>query len=301
MKIVIIGSSGQLGKNLRDVLKTSSNSCVFLDRSKLDVTIIDQIQSVKKYYPDYIINATAYTAVDLAEENIDLAFMINQKAVGEIAGVAESLDVPLIHISTDYVFDGNSETPYKEDDQINPLGVYGHSKSEGEQEVIQKLRKHIIIRTAWAFSEYGNNFLKTMYNLKEKKELSVVDDQYGSPTYARHLADSIVKIVETLEVYKKQNKPFVDWGIYHYCGDKKTTWYEFSKNIFEYIKKQNTSLNVPKLHSIPMSKYKTKATKPKFSVLDCSKINRVFKIKPSNWKEGIACSIEGIEKGLSEV
>ena len=177
----------------------------------------------------------------------------------------------LIHVSTDYVFDGNSKVPYKEDDQTNPQGVYGETKLKGELAIQASGCKHIIIRTAWVFSEYGNNFLKTMLRLgAERDELSIVGDQIGCPTYAQDIARSIVEIVPQLISLK-------DNGIYHYCGDRPCSWYDFAKAIFE--ASHTLGNKVPKLlHPIKTSEYPTKALRPIYSVLDCSKISHHFKI-----------------------
>jgi dTDP-4-dehydrorhamnose reductase len=186
----------------------------------------------------------------------------------------------LIHVSTDYVFDGNSNVPYKEDDETNPQGAYGETKLKGELAIQASGCKHIIIRTAWVFSEYGNNFLKTMLRLgAERDELNIVGDQMGCPTYAQDIARSIVEIIPQLNSRKSN-------GIYHYCGDQPCSWYEFANAIFDQAMTNN--LKIPSIvNSIETLSYPTPAKRPAFSVLDCSKIENDFGVRTSNWHDGI--------------
>jgi dTDP-4-dehydrorhamnose reductase len=192
-------------------------------------------------------------------------------------------------VSTDYVFDGNSKVPYKEDDQTNPQGAYGETKLKGELAIQASGCKHVILRTAWVFSEYGNNFLKTMLRLgAERNELSIVGDQIGCPTYAQDIARSIVAIIPKLNSQK-------DNGIYHYCGDKPCSWYDFANAIFDQAMAHN--LKIPSIvNSIETSAYPTPAKRPAFSVLDCSKIENECGVLSSNWQEGISQAIRKLEK-----
>jgi dTDP-4-dehydrorhamnose reductase len=206
--------------------------------------------------------------------------LINHLAVKNIADICNQLKCWLIHVSTDYVFDGNSNVPYKEDDETNPQGAYGETKLKGELAIQSSGCKHVILRTAWVFSEYGNNFLKTMLRLGvERDELSIVGDQIGCPTYAQDIARSIVDIVPKLNSRESN-------GIYHYCGDQPCSWYDFANAIFEQAMTNN--LKIPSIvNSIETTAYPTPAKRPAFSVLDCSKIENDFGVRTSNWHDGI--------------
>ena len=239
-----------------------------------------------------LINATAYTAVDKAEVNQYTAELINHLATTNIADICLDLDCWLIHVSTDYVFDGKSKAPYKEDDKTNPQGVYGDSKLKGERAIQSSGCKHLIIRTAWVFSEYGNNFLKTMLRLGgESNELSIVGDQIGCPTYAQDIAKTIVTILPNLKLQKKFT------GVLHYCGDQPCSWYEFAQAIFEEAKLMG--FVTPKLiQSIEASAYPTPAARPAYSVLDCYRIKINYGISPSNWRLGIKSSLRNLEQKI---
>ena len=239
--------------------------------------------------PDIVINATAYTAVDKAEEEHQAADRINHLAVANIASICNQLDCWLIHVSTDYVFDGNSEVPYKEDNQTNPQGVYGDSKLKGEVAIEASGCKYLIIRTAWVYSEYGNNFLKTMLRLgADRDELSIVGDQIGCPTYAQDIAKSIVSILSFLDLKSSSS------GIYHYCGDEPCSWYDFARAIF--LEAEVQGLKTPSyVKSITTADYPTPAIRPAYSVLDCSKIERRFDVTRSNLRDGINIVIDRLQ------
>ena len=281
MKILVLGCKGQLGRCLNDQLVNTDHEVIYTSREQIDIADFEVTKSkILGFSPDLIINATAYTAVDMAEEDQNTANLINHLAVKNIADICNQLQSWLIHVSTDYVFDGNSKVPYKEDDQTNPQGAYGETKLEGELAIQSSGCKHIIIRTAWVFSEYGNNFLKTMLRLgAERDELSIVGDQIGCPTYAQDIARSIVVIAPQLNS-REYN------GIYHYCGDQPCSWYDFANAIFDQAMSNN--LKIPSIvNSIKTSAYPTPAKRPAFSVLDCSKIENVFGVHASNWLDGI--------------
>jgi dTDP-4-dehydrorhamnose reductase len=281
MKILVLGCKGQLGRCLNDQLTNTDHDVIYTSREQIDIADFEVTKNqILKASPDLIINATAYTAVDKAEEDQKTANLINHLAVENIADICNQLECWLIHVSTDYVFDGNSKFPYKEDDQTNPQGAYGETKLNGELAIQSSGCKYIIIRTAWVFSEYGNNFLKTMLRLgAERNELSIVGDQIGCPTYAQDIARSIVEIVPQLNSRK-------DNGIYHYCGDQPCTWYDFANAIFDQAMTNN--LKIPSIvNSIETSAYPTPAKRPAFSVLDCSKIENDFGVYASNWHDGI--------------
>ena len=290
MKILVLGCKGQLGRCLNDQLTNTDHEVIYTSREQIDIAVFEVTKSkVLEFSPDLIINATAYTAVDHAEENQKTADLINHLAVKNIADICNQLKCWLIHVSTDYVFDGNSKVPYKEDDQTNPQGAYGETKLNGELAIQSSGCKHIIIRTAWVFSEYGNNFLKTMLRLgAERDELSIVGDQIGCPTYAQDIARSIVEIVPQLNS-REYN------GIYHYCGDQPCSWYDFANAIFDQAMSNN--LKIPSIvNSIETSAYPTPAKRPAFSVLDCSKIENECGVLSSNWQEGIRQVIRKLEQ-----
>lgn len=281
MKILVLGCKGQLGRCLNDQLANTNHEVIYTSREQIDISDFEQTKrKVLEFSPDLIINATAYTAVDKAEEDQKTANLINNLAVKNIADICNQLDCWLIHVSTDYVFDGNSKVPYKEDDKTNPQGSYGQTKLKGELAIQSSGCKYIIIRTAWVFSEYGSNFLKTMLRYgAERDELSIIGDQIGCPTYAQDIARSIVKIVPQLSS-RKYN------GIYHYCGDQPCSWYDFANAIFELAMTYNSK--IPSIvNSIETSAYPTPAKRPSFSVLNCSKIKNNFGVHTSNWHAGI--------------
>jgi len=289
LKILLLGSNGQLGKCLVDELSNTDYNLLATNRLQIDITDLDLTKrKIIEYSPNIVINASAYNAVNKAEEEFDLANMINNTAIENIAGACYQINAAFIHISSDYVFDGNSQTPYTESSLVNPLCVYGKSKLDGELSIKRTGCKHIIIRTAWVFSEYGNNFLKTMINLAStNNELDVVSDQYGCPTYARDLAIAIISTFSHI----KNNQ--CKWGIYNFCGDKSCSWYEFAENIFDTARNLKLK-SILKLNKISMNKYNNKAKRPKYSALNCSKFTKSFGIKPSNWKKGIIQALNKI-------
>jgi dTDP-4-dehydrorhamnose reductase len=290
MKILVLGCKGQLGRCLNDQLVNTEHEVIYTSREQIDIADFEVTKyQILKTSPDLIINATAYTAVDKAEEDQKTANLINHLAVKNIADICNQLECWLIHVSTDYVFDGNSKVPYREDDQTNPQGAYGETKLKGELAIQASGCKHIIIRTAWVFSEYGNNFLKTMLRLgAERNELSIVGDQIGCPTYAQDIARSIVGIIPQLNSRK-------DNGIYHYCGDQPCSWYDFANAIFDQAMTNN--LKIPSIvNSIETSAYPTSAKRPAFSVLDCSKMENECGVLSSNWQEGIRQVIRKLEQ-----
>ncbi len=282
MKLLVLGSNGQVGKCLNDQLKNTDYEVIFTSRDQIDVTDFKETQiTVSKIRPDVIINATAYTAVDNAENDQDLADLINHLAVSNIAEICHQIDCWLIHLSTDYVFDGNSQKPYTEDDEPNPQGVYGITKLKGEISIKSSKCKYIIIRTSWVFSEYGNNFFKTMFKIGQKRDqLSIVSDQYGCPTYAQDIAMAIKNIISQLE--KNEAKQ----GILNFCGDISCSWHKFAHEIFKALKVEG--VKTPKnLISIKTSEFPTLAKRPKNSALCCKKILKDWGIVPSKWQSAI--------------
>ena len=235
-----------------------------------------------------VINCAAYTAVDRAEQEKDMAFQINGEAVGVLAAVCKEHDTKFIHISTDYVFDGTATVPYKEDSPTNPQSVYGASKLEGEKQALQFNPDTIIIRTSWVYSEFGKNFVRTMLKLmKEKEEINVVNDQFGSPTYAADLAEAILQIIVNLSIHTSPRT--THGGIYHFSNEGVISWYDFAVAI-----KEITGSNC-KINPIPTSQYPTAAKRPAYSVLDTSKIQQIFNIKLNGWEESLAVCLERLK------
>ena len=275
MKIVITGANGQLGSELQDLLKLdTTKECFFLDRKQLPLDQVNIIQDILAiYHPDLIIHAGAYTAVDKAESEPDLADAVNHLATEEIAQYCRLNDVRLIAISTDYVFDGTSDKPLLETATVDPVNAYGLTKLKGEQAIQKWLPDGIIIRTSWVYSTYGHNFVKTMVRLmNERDELSVINDQIGSPTYARDLAQVIVHIVDNAQ-----------WsgGIYNYSNEGEISWYDFASAICE-VKNLNC-----KIKAIPTTSYPTPAKRPHYSLLDKTKIKETFNVSVPHWKDSL--------------
>ena len=292
MKILVLGCNGQLGRCLNDQLEKTDHKVIYTSRDHINIADFSVAKSqIRGISPDVVINATAYTAVDMAEEEQEKADLINNKAVANVASICGELDCWLIHVSTDYVFDGLSAVPYLENDKVNPQGVYGATKLKGELAIQASGCKYLIIRTAWVFSEYGSNFLKTMLRLgAERDEISIVGDQIGCPTYGQDLANGIINIIPFL-----QEKETVS-GVYHYGGDHPCSWYEFALAIFLEAKKMG--LKTPQLvHSIGSSAYPTRAVRPFYSVLDCRKINDFFGVNTSDWGFGVKDVIGKLQTG----
>lgn len=272
MKILVTGANGQLGNELQLIAKKQIHDFVFTDLPELDITNEEMVkQFFSQSNPDAVINAAAYTAVDKAETDRELAFKINALASGILAAACDSVDIPFVQVSTDFVFDGTSSTPYIETDATNPLGVYGESKLAGEQEAMKYNPKTFIVRTAWLYSTFGNNFVKTMLRLaNEKSQLNIVFDQIGTPTYAGDLAEALISILE------KSNGN--DFGIYHYSNEGACSWYDFTCAIFEM---KNIAIPV---FPIEASQYQTPAQRPHFSVLNKKKIKNTFNISIPHWR-----------------
>ncbi len=288
MRILITGKNGQLGKSINKIVNTGNgknnyqqdNEFIFVGREELDLS---KKESIASYFDnnnfDVIINCAAYTAVDKAEEEQELVNQVNHLAVSQLAQIAKNQKAKLIQISTDYVFDGESDKPYTETDKTNPINVYGKTKLAGEK-ALQEIMPNdaIIIRTSWVYSEYGNNFVKTMLRLgKERDEINVVSDQIGSPTYATDLAGVILEIIK--------NKEFREEGqatqIYHYPNEGEISWYEFAKEIFKIAKIDC------KVNPITTQQYPTPAQRPKNTLMSKDKIAETFSVGISDWKESL--------------
>jgi dTDP-4-dehydrorhamnose reductase len=274
--ILVTGSNGQLGSEIKELSKNYSYNFFFTDRNNIDITSKDNIKAFcQTNNINVIINCAAYTAVDKAESDVENADLVNRKAVKKLALVSQELNIKLIHISTDYVFDGKNFKPYCEEFQTNPQGIYGKTKLDGENEMRDINPKNsIIIRTSWVYSSFGNNFVKTMIRLgREKEELGVIFDQVGTPTYARDLALTILDIIPKIINEKVE--------IYNYSNEGALSWYDFAKEIMRMAK-----LNC-KINPIQTFEYPTPAKRPHFSLLNKSKIKSTFNIEIPFWKDSL--------------
>lgn len=276
--ILITGANGQLGKEFREIV-AGYPGYTFLFAAKEQLPI-DNIKVLRSYFTDYsinyCINCAAYTAVDKAETEKETAFAINAAAVGNLATVCKEFKTQLIHISTDYVFDGTNEQPYKETNKANPVNIYGQSKLQGEELALQNNADTIIIRTSWVYASFGNNFVKTMLRLMQEREsINVVNDQYGSPTYAADLAGAIMQIILQLQVANRRS------SIFNYCNGGIITWYEFAVAIKE-LTQSNCIVN-----PIPTTQYPTPAKRAKYTALDTALIKDTFGLKIPRWKDSL--------------
>ena len=276
-RVLVFGKHGQVGSNLVKIMSTMQDiDLVALDIEDIDLTQIDEIdQQIQKYSADWVINGTAHTAVDRAESEIELSYLLNRDAPLAMARSCCNVGAKFLHYSTDYVFDGEKDSPYVETDSPNPKSVYGNSKLAGENAVLEVMPESIILRTSWVYSKQGKNFVNTMLNLAESKDtLSVVDDQYGSPTLADDLAATTVNIIMGVE-----NKHYPQQGgVFHATGQGVTNWYEFSKSIFD-LKQINIKVNPIKTIDFP-----TEAPRPAYSVLSNEKLKQKFNQELPDWK-----------------
>ena len=283
MKVLVTGANGQVGWELVRKTKILGVNCCALTRAQMDITDRDSVGKViSEYAPDYVINAAAYTAVDKAEEEVDLAFAVNCGGASILAKECSENSVPLIHVSTDYVFDGKKDDEYTENDFPNPINVYGRSKWEGEEAIRRYCPQHIILRTSWVFGLHGNNFLKTMLMLaKDRDTLNIVNDQYGGPTPASAIADVLLIMLSKID-----SEPGHYWGTYHFAGFPFITWFGFAQEIFKKEIDVNKS-QMPVLKAVETMNYPTKALRPRNSKMSCAKIHNIFNIHPANWKKSL--------------
>ncbi len=286
--IAIIGRNGQLGWELVRQGGNLGLEMLALGSADIDITRPESIDGcLEPVAVQLVINAAAYTAVDLAETEKKRAFEVNREGPANLAAFCARAGIPLVHISTDYVFDGSKAGAYREGDLVAPIGIYGQSKAGGEAEVRRKSPEHLIVRTAWLYGVHGHNFVKTMLRLrKEKKTIKVVDDQTGCPTYAADLARAILSMADPILAGKKTR-----WGTYHFCGAGAVTWCGFAKAIFGIAAKYDTSAT-PKVIPITSAEYPTPVKRPANSVLDCSKIEEQFGIQPRPWIDSLTDMID---------
>lgn len=296
-RILIIGANGQVGRELikscisfGEVIASTRSS----ESAQIDLTDSDSIRStIQELQPNIVINAAAYTAVDKAEEETELARLVNAVAPGVLAEIVKHINAKLIHYSTDYVFDGTKGAPYTEEDQPNPINVYGKSKLAGDYAVEQVSGNFMILRTSWVYSTHGSNFMNTMLRLaKEREELNVVDDQIGCPTSANYIADITKSILECeLEFTKNDSKDMK--SVYNLSTTSPTTWYEFAKQIISYGA-DNQYCNKIKINPIPSSDYPTAAARPAYSVLSNDKLLHKYNLSKMSWRDDLASCISGM-------
>ena len=274
-RILVTGANGQLGQSILEQSKNYKEiECFFVTRNELDITneeLINHYFEDKSF--DFVVNCAAYTAVDKAEDDQENAYLVNAKATEFLAKITNQKGIPFIHVSTDYVFDGTEAQPRLETDQTNPIGVYGQTKLDGENLALENNSKTIILRTAWVYSRFGNNFVKTMLRLfNDKDSISVVADQIGSPTNAIDLADAILTII---------SKDDLTYGIFNYSNEGECSWFEFAQKIKEF---SNSTIEI---NPVPTSAYPTKAKRPAYSLLDKSKIKEVYQFDIPTWEDSL--------------
>jgi dTDP-4-dehydrorhamnose reductase len=280
MVVLVTGANGQLGQAIRSIAGNyPSIDFVFCSSVELNITDKSNCETIfEKHKPQFCINAAAYTAVDKAESELEKAYAINVTGAQNLAAVCKLNNTSLLHVSTDFVFDGLATLPYSEEAIPNPTGVYGETKLQGEQAIQNTWEKHFIIRTSWVYSQFANNFMKTMLRLaSERDSLSVVSDQIGTPTNAVDLAESLLTII----TFDFRLSTFGCYGIYNFSNEGQCSWYDFAKEIFRV---NNISIN---LQPIPTTAYPTPAKRPAYSVLDKSKIKSVFGVEIKSWEEGL--------------
>ncbi len=295
MYVLVAGGNGQVGSEF-NALATDNIHVAALGSAELDVTSPDSINAaIERYSPNVIINAAAYTAVDKAETEAEIAYKINRDGVANLAAACKKQDIPLIHISTDYVFDGKSKEPYSEEDISNPQGVYGASKLAGELALKECWEKHIIVRVSWVFGQYGNNFVKTMLRLAEDRdELSVVADQWGAPTAARSIAENLLKCAERCNSGESEKgEKSVTWGVYHLPSSPFTNWHGFAESIFAKAAKAGYLTKAPRVKPIASSEYPTPASRPENSrLISIADKDKLF--TPCQWETELDTVLKSI-------
>lgn len=284
MRLLITGCNGQVGSELVLRAKALGHEFIATERTALDITRRAEVNTfIAQTSPHVVINAAAYTAVDRAEQDAAAAFAVNRDGPAYLAQACADAHIPLLHISTDYVFDGEKDGAYFESDPTNPQGVYGLSKLEGELQIAEVLQEFIILRVSWVFAAQGHNFVRTMLRLaQERPELRVVADQRGGPTWAGDIADALLAVAGQFA----QNRT-LDWGTYHYSGAPPTTWHGFTEAIVDTAERLDMLKNRPVVHKIATADYPTPAKRPKNSELDCGRMQKIFGITQPNWQKGL--------------
>jgi dTDP-4-dehydrorhamnose reductase len=277
MRILITGSNGQLAHDLIQLAQKQQHLLYSPTREQLDITQQAAVfHAIESFMPDVVINTAAYTQVDRAERDIQQAYAVNKEGVRNVALACAKLRCPLLHISTDYVFNGSQSHPYLETDTVSPINAYGYSKWQGEEIIRHNCQKHITLRVSSVFGVHGQNFVKTILRLaQEKEELRIVSDQIMCPTPASAIAATLLQIIHTLH-----------WGTFHYCGSEAVSWYDFAKAIIQEAR-QHRALRVKQIIPITTAEFPTAAKRPAYSVLDCKQFENTFKIPRPNWRIGL--------------
>lgn len=284
MRLLVTGANGQVGHAL---VRQGGAAVVGLDRAALDITDREAVRrSVERHAPDLVVNAAAYTAVDRAEAELDAAFAVNRDGPAHLADACAEAGITLIHLSTDYVFDGAKGTPYVETDPVHPLGVYGRSKEAGEEAVRERLGQHVILRTSWVFGDHGQNFVRTILRLgRERDALRVVADQRGNPTSAADIAHAVLQIAERIED--------ASWGTFHFAGQPATTWHGFAEAVLEEARRHGP-VRSERVEPIPTSAYPTAARRPADTRLDCSKLAAGWGIGAPDWRPALRAVVSSL-------
>jgi len=292
MRILLTGAKGQLGWEILKQAPDSACDCIGIDIAEADLTDPVQVDRViDAARPDLLINAAAYTQVDAAETDVETAFAVNRDAAAHLAASCAAAYIPMVHISTDFVFDGKQSVPYVETDPVAPLSVYGRSKAAGEEVVRQALDRHLIIRTAWLYGVRGHNFVKSMLRLgRENRELRVVSDQIGCPTFAADLAGALLTVCRRI-----QSQSQIPWGTYHLCGRGTVSWHGFAQHIFK-IAHRLDLVTAVKVTPISTAAYPTPAPRPAFSAMACEKIHTGFGIEAPPWQDSLETMLKRLSK-----
>ncbi|HBM10392.1 dTDP-4-dehydrorhamnose reductase [Pseudomonas sp. Choline-3u-10] len=296
MRILVCGAGGQVGHELINRASGYGLEALGMTRDNLDITDAGQVADlVSRLKPGLIINAAAYTHVDNAETHSERAYSVNRDGAERLAHAARQASIPLLHISTDYVFSGNAQTPYREEDEVAPTGVYGASKLAGEAAIQAVLDEHIILRTSWVYGVHGHNFVKTMLRLGcQRDALSVVADQYGCPTQAGSIADALLELAQ-----RYAQNGVLAWGLYHYSGRSPCTWFDFAVEVFRQAEAKGMLAARPKVSPISTAQYPTPARRPAWSVLDCSKFETTFGIETHDWHDDLSIVLDALAEAAA--
>lgn len=291
MRILVCGASGQVGLELVGRAGAYGLEALGVTREQLDITDSHRVANlVDQYRPGLIINAAAYTHVDNAEKQSEQAYAVNRDGVANLAEAARLADIPLVHISTDYVFSGEADKPYRETDPVAPTGIYGASKLAGEVAIQAALVRHVIVRTSWVYGVHGNNFVKTMLRLGQQRDaLSVVADQFGCPTQAGSLAKALLQLAQ-----RYAHEGTLAWGLYHYSGTPHCSWFDFAEEIFRQAAIKGLLTKTPQVSAITTAQYPTPARRPAWSVLACTKFEQAFGIAPSDWHDDLVDVLDAL-------
>ncbi|AZZ46540.1 dTDP-4-dehydrorhamnose reductase [Pseudomonadaceae bacterium SI-3] len=296
MRILVCGAGGQVGHELINRASGYGLEALGMTRDNLDITDAGQVADlVSRLKPGLIINAAAYTHVDNAETHSERAYSVNRDGAERLAQAARQASIPLLHISTDYVFSGNAQAPYREEDEVAPTGVYGASKLAGEAAIQAVLDEHLILRTSWVYGVHGHNFVKTMLRLGcQRDALSVVADQYGCPTQAGSIADALLELAQ-----RYAQNGVLAWGLYHYSGRSPCTWFDFAVEVFRQAEAKGMLATRPKVSPISTAQYPTPARRPAWSVLDCSKFETTFGIETHDWHDDLSIVLDALAEAAA--